>query len=90
VVEVPYAKITVIVEETDGTKQTLEFPKTEGLTINTRSTPIEHLVGTDNRISYVRTELNFDLEFKGLLDPEQGVIYRHTTVHPPAKEVGKE
>jgi len=85
-----YHKITVSVESPDGTVMTLEFPKTKELVMNYKAIPDERLVGVSPRVTFVRNEMNFDFAFKGELDETQGIIYRETTVHPPAKEVGKE
>lgn len=84
-----YCKITIQVEEPDGTVSVIEFFKTEGLKIDTHGVEQERFVGGGGPASYWRKMLDIELSLRGFLDPEQGVIYRQTTTYPQAKEVAQ-
>lgn len=85
----PFVKITIQVEEADGTVTVIEAPKAEFLKIDTRGVKHERLVDF-GPTSYYQTLQDMEISFTGNYDDSAGCIFRQTKTFPPAKEVKKD
>jgi hypothetical protein len=79
----PYAKITVIVEEADGTTTVLTIPKAMDIKLERKSVPNEDPFSDWSTLPYFLSEMDFTIDFKGLYDHAAGFIFQARKTQPP-------
>lgn len=83
-----YSKVTITIEESDGSIEVIEIPMADHIRIDTRGIKQECLVGI-GPTSYLQTSMDLEIALTGNFDTTEGCIFRKTTM-TTAKELKKD